>query len=342
MLSTACSKSSEINCSFVSCKEVKIARENYYNGVCNTDNATLNVRTLVIWRHGIDEPRKFLSHINSLRESIKFTMEIEADNRIPFLDVMVYRKENQIITSIYRKPTHTDRYLNFKSNHHPRIKAGVIKSLAHRARTICNSKENLDTELVNLQRVFDMNDYPSSLVNECLTEKKNTQKIDDTEVEKPATLFTPYIRGFSERLEKICRRLNIRSVFSSRRTLRNELVHVKTYRVQPDRIKGVVYTVNCAECESTYIGETKRTLDTRLKEHKRAVITDDRKNGIATHANTEEHSINWSSARVLHREQNWHRRKLLEALKISNTKPNMNLDSGLRLNTLWDTVMATE
>ena len=112
-----------------------------------------------------------------------------------------------------------------------------------------------------------MNDYPSSLVNECLTEKKNTQKIDDTEVEKPATLFTPYIRGFSERLEKICRRLNIRSVFSSRRTLRNELVHVKN-RVQPDRIKGVVYTVNCAECESTYIGETKRTLDTRLKEHK--------------------------------------------------------------------------
>ena len=58
--------------------------------------------------------------------------------------------------------------------------------------------------------------------------------------------------------------------------------------------------------------------------------------------NTEEHSINWSSARVLHREQNWHRRKLLEALQISNSKPNMNLDSGLRLNTLWDTVMATE
>ena len=38
---------------------------------------------------------------------------------------------------------------------------------------------------------------------------------------------------------------------------------------------SVVYTVNCEECESTYIGETKRTLDTRLKEHKRAVITDD-------------------------------------------------------------------
>ena len=60
--------------------------------------------TFVIWRHGIDELRKFLSHINGLRESIEFTMEIEADNRIPFLDVMVYRKEKQIITSIYRKP----------------------------------------------------------------------------------------------------------------------------------------------------------------------------------------------------------------------------------------------
>lgn len=35
---------------------------------------------------------------------------------------------------VYRKPPHTDHYLNFKSNHYPRVKNGIIHCLAHRAK----------------------------------------------------------------------------------------------------------------------------------------------------------------------------------------------------------------
>ena len=50
--------------------------------------------------------------------------------------------------------------------------------------------------------------------------------------------------------------------------------------------KGVVdvYEVPCMNCNSSYIGETGRSLKKRLVEHKSAVKRHDTKNGIAVHA----------------------------------------------------------
>ena len=63
-------------------------------------------------------------------------MEIEENNSIAFLDVLVIKNNNETLsTSVYRKPTHTDRYLNYCSNHHPRIKNGIIKCLKDRDQT---------------------------------------------------------------------------------------------------------------------------------------------------------------------------------------------------------------
>ena len=56
-----------------------------------------------IWRRYIDDTfsvieevnaRHFLDHLNSLRPSIQFTMELEKDRRLPFLDTLLTRKED--------------------------------------------------------------------------------------------------------------------------------------------------------------------------------------------------------------------------------------------------------
>ena len=291
--------------------------------------------TFVLWKHGMDRLQEFLTHLNSLRDSIEFTMEAESDGKLPFLDVLVTRNGNYLNTSIYRKPTHTDRYLNFHSNHHPRVKSGIIKYLAHRARTICSNEESTHDELEQLQTIFEKNDYPPELTNKCLHSKSRQKPTEDEE--RPPTLNTPYIKGFSEKLERACRPLKIRTTFSSKRTLRTELVHVKG-QIMADKQKGVVYRVNCNTCNQTYIGETGRTLKVRLKEHHRAVNVSDANNGIAVHANEHDHPVDWSSAKILHKETNFIKRKVVEALHISETKHTMNLDQGLRLNPTWQTL----
>jgi hypothetical protein len=50
---------------------------------------------------------------NILCPAIHLTMEI--DSMIPFLDVLVIRKEKTLTTQVYRNPTHFGPYLNFNS-----------------------------------------------------------------------------------------------------------------------------------------------------------------------------------------------------------------------------------
>ena len=43
----------------------------------------------------------------------KFTFEIEKGNTIPFLDILIIRKPGKIETTVYRKKTCNDLYMNW-------------------------------------------------------------------------------------------------------------------------------------------------------------------------------------------------------------------------------------
>ncbi|KFD50757.1 hypothetical protein M513_08413 [Trichuris suis] len=65
------------------------------------------------------EDEAFLNHLNSLFPTcISFTVEKEEDGRLPFLDALIIREGDRLKTTVYRKLTHSDRYLHF-SSHHP-------------------------------------------------------------------------------------------------------------------------------------------------------------------------------------------------------------------------------
>ena len=73
-----------------------------------------------------------LNHLNSIDPNIKFTIEpLNEQGAIPFLDTFPRPcGNNKIITSVYRKPTHTDRYLDFHSNHPKSAKCVVVRALS--------------------------------------------------------------------------------------------------------------------------------------------------------------------------------------------------------------------
>ena len=53
--------------------------------------------------------------LNSFHKNIKFTIEIEKDNTIPFLDMLIIRKSGKIETTVYRKKTCTDLHMSWYS-----------------------------------------------------------------------------------------------------------------------------------------------------------------------------------------------------------------------------------
>ena len=82
--------------------------------------------TFVVWSHGTEALGDFHRHLNAQDQAIQFTTEEESEGKIPFLDALVERKGSKAVTSVYHKPTSTERYIHFHSHHHPRVLTGVI------------------------------------------------------------------------------------------------------------------------------------------------------------------------------------------------------------------------
>ena len=67
---------------------------------------------------------------------------------------MLYRKDNELTCSIYRKSTNNDIYMNWHSFALKTWKTGTLKSLKERAILICSNEELLNEKLKHLVKVF--------------------------------------------------------------------------------------------------------------------------------------------------------------------------------------------
>ena len=124
-----------------------------------------------IWKRYVDDTfvlqdqahkDEFLQHINTVDPSIQFTVEeAKEDGSIPFLDTIIRQEADETFTiGVHRKPTHTDLYLPWDSNHNIAAKYSVINTLSHRALTICSTPELAEEELQHLENVLGQCKYP--------------------------------------------------------------------------------------------------------------------------------------------------------------------------------------
>ncbi|XP_071450368.1 uncharacterized protein [Hetaerina americana] len=118
--------------------------------------------TFIVWPHGPEALTEFLGHMNSVHPNIQLTMETEKNKRLPSLDILIERKrDGSLGHQVYRKPTHTDLYLNKRSHHHPAQKRGIISTLVHRATSV-SDQEHLEAEIQHLRKTFQQNEYRKS------------------------------------------------------------------------------------------------------------------------------------------------------------------------------------
>ena len=146
-------------------------------------------------------------------------------------------------------------------------------------------------------------------------------------------MFLPYIKGISVKISRACKPLGVQLVFTSRNTLRKSLTKGRPGMID---VKGVVYSIPCAECSATYVGETGRTLRVRMAEYRRAVKNKDPKMELPCMSKRlripstgrKQRSLEslpriFAFCQLARREGNWGRRRVLEALVIQQRRPMM-------------------
>ena len=73
-----------------------------------------------------------LSEINLLHPNLKFTLEVEQNGKLPFLDICIEHHENTLSSTWYCKPTDTGLILNFHAMAPKRYKRSVIQCFVYR------------------------------------------------------------------------------------------------------------------------------------------------------------------------------------------------------------------
>jgi len=82
-------------------------------------------------------------------------------------------------------------------------------------------------------------------------------------------------------------------------------------------IKNVVYKIHCKDCDVSYVGQTKRQLRTRVKEHHNNNKLDESKHSvISEHILSCNYSFDWNQVKILDTEPNYNKRLISEMLHI--------------------------
>ena len=187
----------------------------------------------------------FFHHINNLHQNIKFTMEEETNGKLAFLDTLLKRNNGEISVLVYRKPTHTDKYLHYSSHHQTSCKESVVSSLFNRAYSIITNKDDLHKENAGIKQVLKENGYQESIISKIFKRITNnhslpqlqqqTQAADIQGEEIKMSINLPYVEGTSEKLRRILRSHKIRSTFYTENTLRKLLCKPKDQVATEDK-----------------------------------------------------------------------------------------------------------
>ena len=299
----------------------------------------------IIKRHCVTDT---LSELNARSDHIQFTLELESNGTLPFLDANVRRlPQGKLGTTVYRKPTHTKRYLSFSSHHTKNSKSNVVDALLTRARSIVSDEKQRDDEVNHVRTVLTANGYPELFIKQ---RELRLMNADSTRVpvgnprpqppsQPKTTVSIPFADGTTQAIQRVLRPLDIRVVGRSTPWKWSIQRDIKD-ATPPAQVTGVVYQILCKNCPASYIGETCRALGIRVKEHLgHAKRNHPELSPVAEHAIEEDHQIDWENPRILDHAAKLMPRRVKEALWISRTQDTMNRDRGLELSPMWIELM---
>ena len=123
--------------------------------------------------------------------------------------------KNRVEVNVYRKPTHTNRYLDFNSHHPICHMRSIVSTLLRRAKSLPSTHLGKREETKRVKAVLQDNNYPSSFINSC---ERSLSKLP-TDLPSDGFVVLPSVQGISERVSRILRQQQIKVAFKPLRTV---------------------------------------------------------------------------------------------------------------------------
>ena len=133
------------------------------------------------------------------------------------------------------------------------------------------------------------------------------------------------------------RNSNFKVAFNNPGTIGRTLIRNKPKQ----NIEAGVYEVPCKEpnCEKSYYGETGRSIDIRMKEHRNDIRRGNNQNALFNHMETSNHCIDFDSKKLVFPSEDYIERRIVESCLI-DSKKNFNILAGhFKLNPILNKII---
>jgi len=252
------------------------------------------------------------------------------------------RKDTKIITDWFHKSTISGRYLSFFSNHPTCHKVGTIYSLVDHAIKLSHPTFHEKNLRLCIKLLLD-NGYPLDLIfNKINSRLKKlfahrtvtTSNVINTDIDSNSDKRITVLPYVSPLTDFITSNIDSSKALIGLKCLNklSRLIKVHKDIDKPLYKNNVVYKIQCRDCEATYVGQTKRQLKTRLKEHKNNIKLDQSKHSvISEHITKYNHSFDWENTKIIDYESRYYKIIISEMIHIKEQKVSLNLNSDTEL-----------
>ncbi|XP_066952347.1 uncharacterized protein [Macrobrachium rosenbergii] len=290
-----------------------------------------------------DDARKIADALK--RNSVlNFTTEHSQQKTLPFLDVLVKQQEGQFKTTVFTKTTNAGRCLNARGECPDAYKKSVVSAYVKRALTHCTSWRDVNNELDRIRQLLTNNGYADRII-EAAIKKKIDEFYQPTTTTAEENLVIYHRLHYGTAYREECRslrgiidrgvtpkapykKINLR-LYSKPNLVAALIMKNSTAPVGPKEMcTNVVYKFICPEemCKShsnTYIGHTTTTLRRRMLAHRNQGAI--HQHFIDIHDRKPSLQELIEGAQVVHKENNYGRLLIAEAVSIAIQKPTLNI-----------------
>jgi len=248
------------------------------------------------------------------------------------LNVSLQYENNKFLCDIFFKPTFSGRYLNFNSQHPISQKRGLIYGIVDKIIKLSDPKfhqKNIKYAIEILLK----NSYPlpfifsniNKRIKSLLNKKhKNTINNENSDNNRKYFIKIPFIENITTEILNTSKKFQFNTIFTINNKL-STIIKTGKDKIEKMNCSDVVYKIKCKDCDASYVGQTKRQLHTRIKEHKSDI---NKRTGnhsvVSLHQLEKSHTFDWENVLILDKEHSYYNRITSEMMHIKKQTNGIN------------------